>query len=139
MNNFEYSPPKITPVKADELLNDLKRVAEHLKTNILSMKLYSQHGKYDVTNLSKRFGTWNDALRAADLKPANICNYSDEELFENILNIWQHKGKQPVRRDLSIHPSKLSQTPYNRRFKSWAHALQAFIEYANIKIKQGKI
>ena len=28
-------------------------------------------------------------------------------------------------------PSKISQGPYNRRFKSWAVALRCFVEYAN--------
>jgi predicted restriction endonuclease len=52
-------------------------------------------------------------------------------LFENILNIWQFKGKQPTRRDLSVKPSKISQTPYIRRFGSWSDALKSFVEYAN--------
>ena len=30
-----------------------------------------------------------------------------------------------------MNPSKISQSPYNRRFNSWAHALQSFINYAN--------
>ncbi|MDR2474609.1 MAG: HNH endonuclease [Bacteroidales bacterium] len=60
-----------------------------------------------------------------------MSNYSDEELFENILNIWQHKGKQPTRRDLNSEPSKISQSPYNRRFSSWSTAIKKFIEYAN--------
>ena len=131
MNNFEYTPPKNTPIESDELLHDLKRVAEKLGTDVLSQKLYSEYGKYDVTNLSRRFGTWRKALLKAGLKPGNIINYSDEELFENILNIWQHKGKQPTRRDLNFKPSKISQGPYNRRFKSWSYTLLSFVEYAN--------
>lgn len=131
MNNFEYTPPKNEPVTTEELQNDIKRVAEKLNTNILTQKLYSEHGKYDVTNLSRRFGTWNKALAKVGLKPGNINNYSDEELFENILSIWQHKGKQPTRRDLSVNPSKISQSPYNRRFKTWTNALQCFVDYVN--------
>jgi HNH endonuclease/Homing endonuclease associated repeat len=131
MNKFEYTPPKNAPIESNELLNDLKRVAEKLGTDVLSQKLYSEHGKYDVTNLSRRFGTWHKALKKVGLKPGNINNYTDEELYENILNVWQHKGKQPTRRDLSIEPSKISKGPYNRRFNSWSHALQSFIEYAS--------
>lgn len=131
MNNFEYTPPKNTSIESDELLYDLKRVAEKLSTDVLSQKLYSEYGKYDVTNLSRRFGTWRKALLKAGLKPGNINNYSDEELFENILNIWQYKGKQPTRKDLNFKPSKISQSPYNRRFKSWSYTLLSFVEYAN--------
>lgn len=131
MNKFEYTPPNNAPVSSEELINDLKKVALDNNTDVLPQRLYKKYGKYDVTNISRRFGTWNKALLEAGLKPGNIFNYSDEELFENILNIWQHKGKQPVRRDLNLEPSKISQHPYNRRFKSWSEALRCFVEYAN--------
>ncbi len=123
MNNFEYIPPKNAPVSIEELINDLKKVASENNIDVLSQRLYAEKGKYDVTNISRRFGTWRKALSKAGLKPGNINNYSDEELFENILNIWQYKGKQPTRRDLILKPSKISQYPYNRRFKSWSNAL----------------
>lgn len=131
MGDFEYTPPKNVPVSFEELINDLKKVALENNTDVLPQRLYKKYGKYDVTNISRRFGTWNKALLNAGLKPGNIINYSDEELFENILNIWQHKGKQPVRRDLNLEPSKISQYPYNRRFKSWSETLRCFVEYAN--------
>jgi hypothetical protein len=91
MKEFVFTPPKNSPVDSDELLNDLKRVAEKLGEDTLTQKLYSTHGKYDVSNLSKRFGTWNDAIEKIGLKPGNVNNYPDEDLFENILNIWQFK------------------------------------------------
>lgn len=131
MDKFEYTPPKNAPVSSEELINDLKKVALDNNTDVLPQRLYKKYGKYDVTNISRRFGTWNKALLKAGLRPGNIINYSDEELFENILNIWQHKGKQPIRRDLNLEPSKISQYPYNRRFKSWSEALRCFVEYAN--------
>lgn len=96
------------------------------------MRLYVEHGgKYNPSTFLNRFGTWNKVLSKEGLQASNVINYSDEELFKNILNIWQHKGKQPVRRDLSLKPSKISQSPYNRRFNSWSEALRCFVEYAN--------
>jgi 5-methylcytosine-specific restriction endonuclease McrA len=131
MNEFKYTPPKNIPITDEEILNDLRTVASKINTNKLTMKLYTENGKYDVTTVSRRFGTWNNALKKANLESGNISNYSDEELYENILQVWQHKGKQPTRRDLSVFPSKISQSPYNRRFDSWSHALQSFINYTN--------
>ncbi|MFH1233169.1 MAG: HNH endonuclease [Patescibacteria group bacterium] len=130
---FQYSPPKNQPVSTDDIIADLKLVAEKLNTEKLSQSLYVANGKYDVSTITRRFGTWNKAVQHLGLKPGNINNYSDEELFENILNIWQHKGKQPTRRDLNFEPSKISQSPYNRRFNSWSTAIKEFIEYANEK------
>jgi hypothetical protein len=56
---------------------------------------------------------------------------SDERLLENILVLWQHYGRQPRRSELAKEPSKISQTPYNRRFGSWSGALEAFVVFAN--------
>lgn len=131
MNEFRYTPPKNIPITDEEIMNDLRNVANKICTNKLTMKLYTENGKYDVTTVSRRFNTWNNALKNANLESGNISNYSDEELYENILQVWQYKGKQPTRRDLSLSPSKISQSPYNRRFASWSHALQSFIDYTN--------
>ncbi|PJZ43775.1 homing endonuclease associated repeat-containing protein [Leptospira brenneri] len=131
MNDFEYIPPKNVPVSDKDLIEDLKKVAFEKNSNVLSHSLYKEFGKFDARTISRRFGTWNKALLIAGLAPGNIRNYSDEELFENVLNIWQHKGYQPTRRDLNLPPSKISQSAYNRRFNSWTNALQQFVNYAN--------
>jgi 5-methylcytosine-specific restriction endonuclease McrA len=131
MKKFSFTQPKNQFVSDEALINDLKRVASELNISKLTMKLYAENGKYDTSTIIRRFGTWNNALRKIGLNPANVVNYSDAELYENILNIWLHKGKQPVRRDLALVPSKISQSAYSRRFQSWQHAIKSFVEYAN--------
>lgn len=133
MNQFEFSLPKNRPVSSDDLLNDLRSVAEDINSQKITQKEYVKLGKYDVSTFVNRFGSWNEAVKQCGFTSGNIVNYSDEELYENILNIWQQKGKQPVRRDLSASPSKISQSPYNRRFSSWTVAMQSFVEYMNSK------
>jgi hypothetical protein len=130
--SFQYTPPKNQPISTDDIIADLKTVAKKTKTDKLSQRLYVENGgKYNVSTIKRRFGTWNKAIQKLDLIPGNISNYSDEELFENILSIWQHKGQQPTRRDLNCTHSKISQGPYNRRFGSWSNAIQEFVTYAN--------
>lgn len=119
------------PVTDSELLADLKRVAELLNATTVSMPQYKQHKQFDETTVSRRFGTWNNALLAAGLTLSNETNISDERLFENVLTLWQHYGRQPRRSELAKPPSVISQSPYNRRFNSWTTALEAFVEYAN--------
>jgi hypothetical protein len=131
MHQFEYKPAKNTPVSDESLILDIKRVAGDFKTDILPQSLYAKHGQFDVSTIARRFGTWNKATLIAGLKPANIVSYSDQELFENILNVWQHKGRQPARRDLEFPPSRISQSPYNRRFRNWSNALKEFVNYAS--------
>jgi len=130
---FEYVNPKNSPKSDEDLLSDITRVSKVAGSNTLTQKMYSINGSYDVSTIARRFGSWNKALEKAGLKSGNINNYTDEELFENILNIWQYKGKQPVRKDLAFPPSKISQSPYNRRFHSWITAIKEFVNYANDK------
>lgn len=126
-----------TPVDDAELLADLKRVALILGRERVPQKTYRELGRYDDTTLSRRFGSWNAAVRAANLKIGNVVGYSDERLFENLLTLWQHLGRQPRRRDLASPPSKISQTPYSRRFGSWTAALESFVHYANAADPEG--
>jgi hypothetical protein len=70
-------------------------------------------------------------LLAAGLSLSNEVDIPDERLFENLLALWQHYGRQPRRSELDGEPSSVSQSPYNRRFGGWTAALKAFIDYAN--------
>lgn len=119
------------PVGDDELLADLKRVTETLAASTVSIPKYREYGQYDETTAARRFGSWNNALLKAGLSLSNEFNISDDRLFENILTIWQHYGRQPRRSELAKPPSTVSQSPYKRRFSSWTAALEAFVEYAN--------
>ena len=119
------------PVSDEELLADLRATAESLGKTTIGQKEYRRLGKYDDSTARKRFGTWNKAVIAAGLSVSNDVDISDERLFENILVLWQHFGQQPRRSRLAQPPSKISQSPYNRRFGSWSAALHAFVEYAN--------
>ncbi|HVZ83903.1 MAG TPA: HNH endonuclease [Terracidiphilus sp.] len=130
-SRFQISRVKGAPVASAELIADLKRASQSAGTNILSQAMYLKHGKYDPTTVARRLGSWNKALIASGLELANEINYSDDRLFENIMRLWEHYGRQPRRAELSIEPSLISQGPYRRRFKSWMEALEKFVEYAN--------
>jgi len=129
--NFKVSRVQGAPVTDDELLADLKRVAEELGSSTVPQKTYGKHGTYDYSTVIRRFDSWNAALRTAGLSISNEISISDERLFENLLVLWQHYGRQPRRAELAKVPSSVSQSPYNRRFDSWTAALQAFVDYAN--------
>ena len=119
------------PVSDHELIADLRATVAGLGTTTIGQKDYRRLGKYDDSTATKRFGTWNKALIAAGLSVSNEVDISDERLFENVLVLWQHFGRQPRRSELAKPPSIISQSPYNRRFGSWSAALHAFVEYAN--------
>ena len=86
-----------------------------------------------VNTFLRRFGSWNKALEACGLKVVLTLNNKEEALFENLANIWQQLGRQPVGKDLdkakAAGNSKFSLGTYEKRFGSWNKALQAFIDY----------
>ena len=128
---FKLSRVKGAPVSDTELLLDLKKVAKSLDLTTVPQEKYGELGVYDYSTLICRFGSWNKALVAAGLSVSNVIDIPDQRLFENLLVLWQHYGRQPRRSELAKEPSTISQTPYNRRFGSWTASLKAFIDYAN--------
>jgi hypothetical protein len=130
-NRFQLTRVSGQPVTDAEILADLNSIASKLGTSTVSMPYYRQHGQYDDTTVSRRFGSWNKALIGAGLAISNEVYISDDRLFENILALWQHFGRQPRRSELAAAPSTISQSPYTRRFRSWTATLEAFTLYAN--------
>jgi hypothetical protein len=128
---FKLSHVSGVPVSDEELIADLRRVAQTLGATTLTREHYSQLGKYAAITQQKRFGSWNEAIRRAGLDISHRLNISDDELFENILALWQHFGRQPRRSEMAASPSSISHHPYVRRFGSWMNALGAFVDYAN--------
>jgi HNH endonuclease/Homing endonuclease associated repeat len=119
------------PVSDEELVADMRRVAELVATNAVSFRLYSKSGRYHPSTVALRFGTWNEALVAAGLTITSERDIADERLFENLMRLWEHYGRQPRFRDLARPPSVISSGPYQRRFRSWMNALEQFVAYAN--------
>lgn len=115
----------------DELLEDLKSVAMQLKTTSLSMQEYTQNGSFNTSTIIRRFGTWNLALKLADLECRNRF-FTEQELFDNLQEVWMAKGSQPARRDMDNKLySTISSGAYLRKYSKWSNALKAFVEYIN--------
>lgn len=128
---FKLSRVKGMDVDDESLLADLRRVASESEQRTIGQKQYRKVGAFDDSTVTRRFGTWNNALKAAGLELGNEIHLSDERLFENLLVLWTHLGRQPRRSELAGPPSEISQSPYLRRFRSWTAALEAFVAFAN--------
>jgi Homing endonuclease associated repeat/HNH endonuclease len=114
-----------------ELLDDLKKVANQIGMDKVTRDQYDHKGKFHSGTLVRRFGDWNKALEKAGLKLTFKRNLSERELFENIEDVWIKLGRQPLYREIKIPLSKYSNGPYEKRFGTWRKALEAFIEYIN--------
>lgn len=115
----------------DELLSDLRRVAEQLGGNRVTFREYNNRGRFSASTLALRFGSWNAALDKAELPRTINRNISDEDLFENLVEVWTSLGRQPRCRDLRPGPSRFSWNTYACRFRRWRNALAEFVRWAN--------
>ena len=119
-------------VPDNELIDDLKRVAEKLGLNKISSRQYNDNGaKYTAGTIATRFGTWNKALEMAGLNMVHQRHVSEEDLFRNLEDVWPNIGKQPTFRNMKPPISKYSIYQYEARFGSWIKALEAFVEFIN--------
>lgn len=115
-----------------DYIEDLQRVASLVKKDILTISEYQKIGKYNANKLSKRFGSWDAALNAAELKSTGYhSKVTDMELFQDIENIWIVLGRQPKTSDIKNGMSKYGMSTYIRHFESWRNALKAFVLYIN--------
>jgi 5-methylcytosine-specific restriction endonuclease McrA len=77
----------------EELIKDVKRVANLCQKETLSCKEYSAHGRFSYATIRNRFGSWNEVLRRAGLsvvkgryKYHDYC-ISDDVLFEDMRRV----------------------------------------------------
>ena len=115
----------------EDMIADIKRVADVLGVATISAREYSIYGKYHASTLINNRGPWNKILELAAMKPILNRNFSNEDLFEEIERIWIMLGRQPTATDIKRGVSKYSLNTYARRFGGWRKALEAFVNFIN--------
>jgi hypothetical protein len=128
LKGMEYGEKEI---KDEVLLADLVRVATVLNNPNITISDYEKIGNYTHVTMGARFGSWNKAKEKANLEVTYITNNSNEDLFQNILELWTLLGRQPKYGEVISPNSKFNGSTYARRFGSWRTALEAFIVYVN--------
>jgi hypothetical protein len=130
---FELEPYN-RDVPDELLIQDVTNVAATLGRDTLTMQEYELHGKYHPSTLQRRFRSWFNVLKKANLKDSRSpFDITDQELFDNLRNIWTVLGRQPKHDE--VHNKSVSSTysasTYKRHFGSWRKALEAFVRYVN--------
>jgi predicted restriction endonuclease len=123
-------------IAESDLLQDIFAVSKKLGKNCVTAEKYKQHGKYGVNTIRRKFGSWNSAIEKAGLIKTEQINNSEEELFENILNVWTKLGRQPRYAEISKPLSAVSIATYEKRFGGWRNALERFVVWANSEDKE---
>lgn len=115
-----------------ELVQELARCAQSLGKKTVTIAEFEQLGRCHPSTIQRRFGSWFKALEAAGLEPSRSkIGITDDELFENIKDIWIELGRQPRYSEIVAPHSKYSAGTYEKRFGSWRKALNFFIDWVN--------
>jgi hypothetical protein len=115
----------------DELLADVKRVAKELGKPSVTIDQYNERGGFHSTTLTRRFGSWFAVLEKSGLQKTRNLNIPNEELFDNLVEVWLRLGRQPTYKGLTKVVSKYCSGTYEKRFGGWRAALEAFVKWAN--------
>ncbi|MFC7009144.1 homing endonuclease associated repeat-containing protein [Halalkalicoccus salilacus] len=110
---------------ADALVEELQRLADELGTTPTKVEMRDQ-GKFSPKVYQEQFGSWNDAVMAAEL-PVNTqqpAELSDKELITELQRLADELESTPKMTDMRDH-GKHSPTTYHTRFGSWNAALEA--------------
>lgn len=106
----------------EQLLFFLK---EHYSRNKKSptVKNINKNKRYpSATTYESRFGSWNNALKAAGLK-VNSRSFDKKELIENVKQLAKELGRIPKAKDLKSREWCASGSTYRKYFGSWKKAL----------------
>jgi hypothetical protein len=116
------SKPGRDPIPEKDLLGELNRLAEDLG-DTPGIRDMDASGEYCSEVYERRFGSWNNALREAGLRPKVKMGWSEEELIENLQRIAEELGRTPHRNEIRNH-GPVSSMPYRRVFESWNDAVE---------------
>lgn len=115
----------------DDIVEDIKKVIQVLGKTSITMREYDVYGSFNSSTAIRRLGAWNTILKRLNA-PLNNVFFNDEDLLNNIKNVWLHKGAQPTKRDMDNKKwSAISSGAYLRHFGTWYNALDRFVEYIN--------
>jgi len=119
-------------VRNAEILAQIRNVAERLGKASLTGADIAANSEINQRLLKSRFGGVSKALRQAGIEQGNIGRrYTEDEVFQNLLEVWTHHGRQPTHSEMDRPPSTVGSNTYIRRYGGWRNALKAFVERAN--------
>lgn len=112
-----------------EIIEELKRVAAELDSTTFTAKKFDTIARFHSATVVRHFGSWAAAVTKAGLTPGKGARrYTEDDYFENLLNVWTYYGRQPKYREMDLSPSIISSRAYEAKWGRWTNALRAFLQ-----------
>jgi len=117
----------------EEIIREIQRVATEIEPVPLTKQAFKRAGRISENKVRYHFGSWNEAVIAAGLKP-NASGFTEtvtskigeEELLLEIGRVWQQTGKQPSESMMNAN-GRFSVKPYRARWRSWQQAVAEYV------------
>jgi hypothetical protein len=106
----------------DDLLTMLQAVAAELGHPPSASEMNAHDDTASATTYQARFGSWNDALRAAGLETAG---YSDDDLCQLLEELAAQLDRRPTADDIAAREDLPNLSTFQDHFGSWNAALEA--------------
>ena len=118
-------------ITKEDLKLELMRIAKSLNKDSITREEFDLNKQIsNITKIQRLFWSWNNALKEAWLS-INLKRYTEENLFENLLEVWTYYGRQPTRTEMWEYPSTINWNTYSNHFSWYRKALEAFVDYIN--------
>jgi hypothetical protein len=122
-----------TRALSDEaVLDEVRSVAKRLKPGSLTVEQFNSLSTLSADVIRRRFGSWRAGLQKAGVASTRYGKrYTNDECFENLLQVWTHYGRQPQHDEMRLAPSTVGPKAYTGRWGTWLKALEAFVNKMN--------
>ena len=112
----------------DELVSELLLVSQKIGGKPVTCDDFNRYANCNAYTVRSRFGSWQAALQRAGLASSKLGKrHSNDDYFENLLQVWTHYGRQPRYGEMNHPPSLITSSGYERKWGTWRKALLAFL------------
>lgn len=140
LRGLEKEPRKSYDTKKkytrDELLNHLKLFSKENGRVPVERDFMNNPKHPSSWTYYDRFGSWNNALKIAELG-TNEFLYTESELLNFLKQYYEKNGRAPSAHDFDNDPEYPSTMPYKKRFGNWNKALKLVELDVDSMIKKG--
>lgn len=118
-----YEPTEQQNIPPADLIDELHRLSEEMEQTPTALDM-ERSGDFGWTTYREKFGSWNEALRAADLDINVSSDIPETDLLTELRRLRDELGHDPGRREMDQH-GEYDSTTYMSTFGSWNVALVA--------------
>lgn len=128
----EATAPRSRNISREDILQSLRFFSSENPGQTPTVKIIADHLGVSAKKISRHHENWDTLLAEVAIIPFTTRRrYTDEECFENILQLWTKLGRQPKFDELKRPPSVVGSKAYITRWGGWRAALSAFVKTVN--------